>query len=450
MSSLQVIQDVLLETQRQKRLTGIPRRLDYRLVPGKAFVCIGVRRAGKSTLLYQMMDHLLAQGSVREDILYVNLFDDRLGAVRQGNLNLLTEAYFGLYPERKGAGGLHCFLDEVQMALGWEAFVDRLLRAENMCVYLTGSSAEMLSREVGTAMRGRALSWELFPFSFAEYLDAKGIDTDMRGQQARLRVRKAFAGYWRTGGFPEVLEVDDTIRVMIHQEYFKTMVFRDVVDRHDALHPRAVRDLAYRLLNSAASLYSVNALTGYLKSLDHRVSKTFVGDVLGWLEDAYALFTVRLFDPSLSRQHANPKKIYAIDHALIRSTSTGILVNDGHLLENLVFLDRRRRGIELHYYRTRSGREVDFIWRGTDRRLTLAQVAFHAPDGSDTRTRELAALREALGEQPGSRAILITMDEEADKLATPNGDIELVPVWQFLLEDCLSVRPSSRQSRTDN
>jgi predicted AAA+ superfamily ATPase len=428
------IQDVLLEAQRQERFSGVPRRLPYRLVPGKAFVCIGVRRAGKSTLLYQIMDQLLKQGAAPEDILYVNLFDDRLEDVRKGNLNLLMEAYFGLYPERKGRAGLHCFLDEVQMARGWELFADRLMRADGMCVYLTGSSAAMLSREVGTAMRGRALSWELFPFSFAEYLDAKGIPVSLRGQQERLRVRKEFDGYWRTGGFPEVLDADESMRVMIHQDYFKTMVFRDVVDRHDALHPRAVRDMAYRLLNSAASLYSVNALTGYLKSLDHRVSKAFVGEVLSWMEDAYALFTVRLFDASLSRQHANPKKIYAIDHALIRSTSTGILVNNGHLLENVVFVDQRRRGTEVFYYRTRSGREVDFVWRGGDGRLTLVQVTFQAPDGSETLAREMAALREAIAEQPGSRAVLVTMDDERRLLPIPGGEVEVIPVWQFLLE----------------
>ncbi len=434
MNSIKTIQDVLVEAQRQARFTGVPRRLVSRLVPGKAFVCIGVRCSGKSTLLNQMITGLLGRGVAAEDILYANLFDDRLEEVRQGNLNLLTEAYFGLYPERKGNAGLHCFLDEVQMARGWESFADRLMRAENMSVYMTGSSAGMLAREVGTAMRGRSLVWELFPFSFAEYLDSKGVAVDLRGQQARLRVRKAFDGYWRSGGFPEVIDADATLRVMIHQDYFKTMVFRDVVDRHDALHPRAVRDMAYRLLNSAASRYTINALTGYLKSLDHRVSKAFVGDVLGWMEDAYALFTVRLFDASLSRQHANAKKIYAVDHALVRSTSTGILVNDGHLLENLVFVDGRRRGRELYYYRTRSGREVDFVWRGGDGRLSMAQVAFQAPEGSDILSRELAALREALRERPDSRALVVTMDDGPRLLDLPEGAVEVVPVWQHLLD----------------
>lgn len=430
-----IVQDVILDAQTQTLFTGVPRHLPYRLLPGKVFVCIGVRRCGKSTLLHQIIARLKKMGTRSEDVLYVNFFDDRLDEVRRGKLNLLTEAYYGLYPEKKGQDGLHCFLDEVQMVPGWEAFADRLLRSERMTVYVSGSSAHLLAKELGTAMRGRALAWELFPFSFAEFLDARGVAPDLRGQQARLRVRKVFADYWERGGFPEVLNVDPRLRVMIHQEYFRTMIFRDIVERHDALHPRAVRDMAYRLLNTAASMYTVNALTGYLKSLGHKTSKTFVGDVLEWLEDAYALFTVRLFDASLSRQHANPKKIYAIDHALVRSTSTGVLVNSGHLLENLVYVDGRRRGRELHYYRTMGGREVDFVWRAEDDALRFVQVAETAPKGSVTWTREVTALREALREQPRSRGFLVTRDDEPDRLEFPEGVVHVLPVWRYLITE---------------
>ena len=434
MSELTLVRDLLVEGQEQEWFTGVPRQLDYHLMRGKALACIGVRRCGKSTFLHQVMARLRSEGVPPEDFLYLNFFDDRLESLRKGRLDLITEAYFSLYPEKRGRGGLHCFLDEVQMCSGWEGFVDRLLRVERMGVCFSGSSARLLAHEVGTAMRGRALTWELFPFSFSEFLDARGIAADLKGQAARLRVRKAFEAYWEKGGFPEVMEVDEPLRVMIHQDYFKTMIFRDVVDRCDAIHPRAVRDAAYRLLNSAASLYSINALTGYLKSQGHKISKTFVGEMLEWFEDAYALFSVKLFDASVSRQQVNPKKIYVIDHALVRSCSTGILVNSGHLLENMVFVDGRRRGRSLFYYRTRSGREVDFAWKGAEGSLTLVQVCEQMPEGSETRKRELAALREALVEQPGSRAVVVTRDDD-EVISLPEGDIQIVPVWNFLLEE---------------
>jgi uncharacterized protein len=433
MNEVTLIQDLLVEAQNQEWFTGIPRHLDCQLMSGKALACIGVRRCGKSTFLHQIMGRLLNEGIPREDFIYLNFFDDRLEPIRKGRLGLITEAYFSLYPEKRGRGGLHCFLDEIQLCSGWEGFTDRLLRVEHMGVYLSGSSARLLAHEVGTAMRGRALTWELFPFSFAEFLDARGIAPDLKGQSARLQVRKSFAEYWSKGGFPEVLNADDQLRVMIHQDYFKTMIFRDVVDRCDAIHPRAVRDAAYRLLNSAASLYSINTLTGYLKSQGHKISKTFVGQMLDWFEDAYALFSVRLFDASLSRQLANPKKIYAIDHALVRSCSTGILVNSGHLLENMVFIDGRRRGRSLFYYRTRNGREVDFVWKTDSGQICLLQVCEQMPEGSETRVRELKALREAQREQPGCRAIVVTRDEETT-VDSPDGTIEVTPIWKWLLQ----------------
>jgi uncharacterized protein len=433
MSELTLVQDLLVEAQEAEWFTGFPRLLEYSLMRGKALACIGVRRCGKSTFLHQIMARLHEEGVPREDFLYLNFFDDRLESVRRGNFNLITDAYFGMYPEKRGRGGLHCFLDEIHMCAAWEGFVDRLLRTEGMGVYLSGSSSRLLADEVGTAMRGRALTWELFPFSFAEFLDARGIPANLKGQSARLRVRKAFAEYWEKGGFPEVLDVDKQLRVMIHQDYFKTMIFRDVVERCDALHPRAVRDAAYRMVNAIASPYSINSLTGYLKSQGHRVSKTFVGDLMDWFEDAYALYTVRLFDASLSRQMANPKKIYAVDHAMVRSVSTGILVNSGHLLENLVFVDGRRRGRELYYYRTVNGREVDFVWKDSGGNITLVQVCETMSKDSQTRERELKALREAQGENPKARALVVTRDED-DLLRFDGGEIEIVPIWKWLLE----------------
>jgi uncharacterized protein len=433
MVNLRIIQDLILEEQQLELTPGFQRQLDYTLVPGKAFVCLGVRRSGKSTLLQQIMTRLQSENVSREDMLSLNLFDDRLEPIRQGQLSLITDAYYGLYPSKKGRKGLHCFLDEIHLANGWENFVDRLLRSDRMSVYLTGSSARLLQQDMGTAMRGRSLSWELFPFSFAEFLARRGLTRHPRGQSERLHIREAFQAYWVCGGFPETLDVDQYLRTKIHQEYFNTMIFRDVVERNDAIHPRAVRDTAYRLLNATSALYSINAITGYLKPRGHKVSKTFVGDVIAWLEDAFALFSVPIYDASLSRQQANPRKIYAIDHALVRSNSTGILVNRGHLLENLVFVDARRRGHRIYYYRTRNGREVDFVWKSEDEQMLFVQVSEAIPPGSDARAREVKSLVEALNEQPGSRGVIVTMDSE-ELIETEAGNIEVVPAWRYLLE----------------
>ncbi len=256
---------------------------------------------------------------------------------------------------------MHCFFDEIQAAPGWEPFVDRLLRTERCQVHLTGSSAQLLSREIATQMRGRALSWEIFPFSFREYLDYRGIDgAGDLSTKRRLTIVKAFDEYWERGGFPEV------------------------------------------------------------------------AGILEWFEDAYFLFTVRIFDASAARRNANPKKVYCIDHALITSVASGILVNSGHLLENLVFTALRRRYPEIHYYRTRTGRKVDFLVPRRGRPPMLVQACESLADPR-TRKRETAALAAAMGELDVGTATIVTRNER-ERIEIEGAAIEVVPAWRFLLD----------------
>jgi predicted AAA+ superfamily ATPase len=429
---IDMLKEIILDFQEIDLPTGVPRRVAVSPVPGKATVCIGVRRSGKSTFMFQLMKKLQDTGVARQNILYLNFFDDRLHSLQHDNLGVILEAYFSLYPEKKNAEKVYCFFDEIQVVPGWEPFVDRLMRMEKCEVYITGSSAQMLSREIATQMRGRALSWEMFPFSFREFLDYKGIESDgPLSTKKRLTVQKAFEEYWETGGFPEVAGLNRMLRIKTHQEYFNAMLFRDLVERHDISHPKAVTDLAHWLVDNTGSLYSINNLTGYLKSLGHKAPKPAVSDYLEWFEDAYVLFTVRIFDASLARANTNPKKIYCVDHALVTSISSGILVNSGHLLENLVFAALRRVTPDIFYYKTKAGREVDFIAgrQGPSRRLV--QVCESMAD-QQTRKRETTALAEAMTELKLSHGIIVTRNEE-EQIQVDSGKIDVVPAWRFLL-----------------
>jgi len=429
---IETLKSIILDFQEVEFETGVPRHLKIRAVPGKATVCIGVRRSGKSTYLFQVIRQLLDDGVSRENILYLNFFDDRLHNLRRVGLGVITDAYYALYPEKKNTETVYCFFDEIQSVPGWEPFVDRLMRTERCDVYITGSSARMLSKEIATQMRGRALSWELFPFSFREFLEYRKIDvTDHLSTKKRLLVQKAFEEYRESGGFPEVVGLDRHLRIKIHQEYFHAVLFRDLVDRHDISHPQAVKDLAHRLIDNTASLYSINRLTGYLKSLGHKAPKSAVSDYLEWFEDAYFLFTVRIFDASLARSNTNPKKIYCIDHAMVTSVASGILVNAGHLLENLVFTALRRVTPDIWYCKTKGGLEVDFLVQLQDRSRMLVQVCESMAD-PQTRKRELAALSKAMAEYGLKSGTVVTRNEE-EYISVSTGEIEVVPVWRFLL-----------------
>lgn len=429
---IDMLKEIIFDYQEFDLPKGVPRRVEVMSVPGKATVCIGVRRSGKSTFMFQIMQRLQDAGVCRQNILYLNFFDDRLHKLQYDGLGGILEAYFSLYPEKKNAEKVYCFFDEIQVMPGWEPFVDRLMRTEKCEVYITGSSAQMLSREIATQMRGRALSWEMFPFSFREFLDFKGIEIEgPLSTQKRLTIQKAFDEYWETGGFPEVAGLNRMLRIKIHQEYFNAMLFRDLIERHDISHPKAVADLAHWLVDNTASLYSVNNLTGYLKSLGHNAPKSAVSAYLEWFEDAYILFTVRIFDASLARANTNPKKVYCIDHALVTSVGSGILVNSGHLLENLVFNALRRVTADIFYFKTKGGREVDFIAQRQERSRMLVQVCESMAD-PQTRKREVTALTEAMAELKLTEGTIVTRGEE-EQIQVDSGRINVVAAWRFLL-----------------
>lgn len=430
---LETIKTIILDFLEIKFEIGVPRRVQIEPIPGKATVCVGVRRCGKSTYMLQVIQKLKAQGVSRENILYLNFFDDRLHDLQQTGLGIILDAYYSLYPEKKNTEKIYCFFDEIQVIPGWEPFIDRLMRTENCEIYITGSSAHMLSKEIATQMRGRALSWEMFPFSFKEYLDSQGVETaGPLSTKKRYLVQKAFEEYWDRGGFPEVAGLSRNLRIKIHQEYYHAILFRDLVERHDISHPKAVTDLAHRLIDTTASLYSINSLTGYLQSLNHKAPKSAVSSYVEWFEDAYFMFTVRIFDASLTRSKTAPKKIYCIDHSFVRSISSGILLNSGHLLENVVFIALRRLSPGIYYYKTQKGREVDFIMQTQERKKILVQVC-ESLANEKTKKREVAALTEAMAELGLESSIIVTRNEE-DQLNIEGKKINIIPIWRFLLE----------------
>lgn len=472
---IETIKSILLDYQEARLDTGVPRRLQVKSVHRKATVCIGVRRSGKSTYLFQIIQQLMESGVPRQNILYLNFFDDRLHNLRQDDLGLVSEAYYALYPEKKGTETVYCFFDEIQAVSGWEPYIDRLMRTEKCEVYLTGSSARMLSKEIATQMRGRALSWEVFPFSFREFLDCRGIESEgALSTKKRLLVQKAFEDYWVTGGFPEVIALEHVLppqaagpgagyglgtgayglatedgagwgdgrnygwhpnpqlRVKIHQEYLNAILFRDLVERHDIAHPKALSDLAHWLIDNTASLYSLKRLTGYLQSLGHSAPRPAVTNYVQWFEDAYFLFTVPIFDASLARRNTNPKKIYCVDHGLVSSVASGILINSGHLMENLVFTALRRDYPEIYYYKTKTGKEVDFIIPLRSRPRLLIQVCESLAEPK-CRKRETAALAEAMAELGLTTATIVTRNEE-EQIDVESGTIKAVPAWRFLLD----------------
>ncbi|MEK6705554.1 MAG: ATP-binding protein [Bdellovibrionota bacterium] len=397
---------------------------------GKASVLLGARRAGKSSYLHQVRFAWLSRGVPEMAIGYMNFDDDRLFDVRASDLAALAEAFdervarLDVKPKRSVL-----LLDEIQNIDGWELFVSRLLRQPGRTVYLTGSSARLLSREVASSMRGRALAHEIFPFSFREVIISREKSSV---NPSPARVQSLFRAYLKRGGFPEVQHLAEREASAILRDYAEAMLLKDVVERHKVTNIPLVKHLFFLLLNQTGSLYTINKLYQRLRAAGLRGEKALVSDAIGWFEDCYALFSVPSYSESYSRQAVNPRKIYAIDPGLARAISVGRSENDGHLLETTIFLHLRRKSTQVFYYRFRTtGLETDFFTP----ELGLIQVTadISAPE---TRKRELIALGDAMAELRLSSARLVTLDERGEA-RVGKGKVEIIRAADFCLETSL-------------
>ncbi len=411
-----------------------PRVLSLPGLPGKADVVVGMRRSGKTYFLYQQIESRIADGVDRRRLLYLNFEDERLLPLAATDLSRIPEAFYRRTPSNRE----HLcwfYFDEIQNVPGWETFVRRLLDTEKVALVLTGSSARLLSREIATSLRGRSLSTEILPFSFAESLRHEGVTLPEAwppGAKVRSLLEHRLARYLETGGFPEVQGISQDLRVRVLQEYVDVVIFRDVVERHGVDNLPALRYLERKLLASPAGKFSVSKLFNDLKSQGMRVGKDTLYEYLAHLEDSFLLATVAIASPSARVRQVNPRKCYPIDPALSAALSFRASGDFGHLLETAVYLELRRRRRSLAYVVTRSGYEVDFLAEDFRGARELIQVCADLEDLL-TRQRELRALEEGMTETSCERATLVTLREEGSVTVAGN-PVRIVPAWRWLLE----------------
>jgi predicted AAA+ superfamily ATPase len=402
-------------------------RRDIRIpgVKGKAVAVIGMRRTGKTTFLWQVLADRLEKGVAREGLLYFNFEDERLAGMTAADLHIVVEEYYRLHPDWRDARQAVFFLDEIQVVPGWETFARRLLDTERVELFLSGSSARLLSREVATSMRGRAMEALVHPFSFREYLRHRRREpktkTGRLTKGERSALNKELREYLVGGGFPEAQGVMLRDRFELLRGYVDTALIRDVIERHGVSHPVALRWMVRHLLGNAGGHFSVSKFLGDLKSQGVPVAKDTLHAYLAYLEDAFLIRTVSVASDSERRRMVNPRKIYPIDSGLIPVFDRSGKINLGHSLETAVLLELERRGAEIGYVRTSTGFEVDFLARYPEGREELIQVCADL-DTPATRDRETRALLEAAVEHPMAKLCLITLQPELPR-ALPKGVI---------------------------
>ncbi|MFH0817162.1 MAG: ATP-binding protein [Candidatus Micrarchaeota archaeon] len=361
-----------------------------------AIVISGIRRCGKSTLLRQVMKKA-------EHPNYFNFEDPQATGFEVSDFQKLDE----VFREERGESGFY-FFDEIQNVQKWELFVRTMLDRKKHFL-ITGSNASLLSKELGTRLTGRHLNHELFPFSYKEFLSFT----------SKKAGAESFGEYLRMGGFPEYLRHG---RTEILQELFSNIIMRDIVVRHKLRSAKTIKEMALYLIGNTGNEFSYNGLakTFGLGSVNSAVS------FVSYLEDSYLLFTVPKFDYSLKKQAVNRKKVYSIDNGLSGANSVSFSSDKGRALENQVFLDLRRTGKEVFYFRGK--RECDFVVKEKNRISAAMQVCYDLNE--DNREREVGGLVEALEKFGLEEGAILTYNQE-DELKEAGKKIKVKPVWKW-------------------
>ena len=396
----------------------------------KALIFVGMRHVGKTYLMFQHIQEALDRGLDKEKIVYVNFEDDRLTGFVSEDFQLLLDVYFELYPEHASAGDLEFYFDEIQNIAGWDKFIRRLIDRERMGIYITGSSAKSLSKEIATSLRGRSLETEVFPMQLSEYLDHHGDDWIQPSARDRASIQHHSKEYLRRGGFPEVLGLNDSLHRRTIQSYVNSAVFRDVIDRHQLKNAHIVKLFLLHCLQNIAAPLSVTKVHKTLKSRGEVIGRNTLYEYLEYFEDAYLICSAPIFDFSVRKRQVNPKKIYCVDPGIVYSYSLKPQFEKAAALENAVYISLRSLGREsVFYYKTSSGKEVDFVAQKENGEVRLVQVCLDLKDES-TRQREILALFEASRELETDRTIIVTLDTE-EVIEQEGLTIQVIPFWKW-------------------
>jgi predicted AAA+ superfamily ATPase len=420
----------------------LPRGTDRRVhgavrLPGKVTAVLGVRRAGKTTYVHQLRKERLAAGTPRPLLPYVNFEDERLAGLEAGHLGFLLEEFGRRVPDADAAAQptvLWSF-DEIQVVPGWERFVRRIMDTGRADVAVTGSSAALLSREIGTALRGRAWAVPLYPFGFAEALAHQELpvpeDPGQLTPADRGRLEHAFLRWLEIGGFPEAQPLDAATRRQLLRDYVDVALLRDVVERHGVSNVTGLRWLVRHLLGNAGGAFSVEKFHRALQSQGIAISRDTLHQLLAYLEDCFLVRTVWIEAESERQRMVNPRKVYPVDQGLIPLFDRTGRANLGHALETAVLIELERRRCEVSYVRTAEGYEVDFLAREPGGAEHLFQVCADASDPA-TAEREFRALHEAAGRWPRAARWLLTLTRDGAPARAPR-DVTVRAAYEWML-----------------
>lgn len=389
-------------------------------------IITGVRRGGKSSLMRLISNDLIEKYDILQDnILYLNFEDERFTYFDINDFEQVYEIFLELYHP---VGRKYFFLDEIQNVKGWEKWLNRLYEFEDLKIFVTGSNATLLSSEIATALTGRNRQLIVYPFSFNEFLSLRNYsitEKDFYLREKRLEIKRLFDEYLKLGGFPEVLKISDNTLL---EQYLKDIIYRDVIARYSIRNIKEIKELTLFLASNIGTIQSYNNL----REMINVKSLNTIKNYLEMLENVFLFFKIDLFSFSVKKQIYNPSKIYSVDSALSNAIAFKFSENIGHIYENIVFIELQRKNKEVFYWKSKRGREVDFVIKSGLKIDEAIQVCFSFTD-KKTRDRELESLLSAKNELNVDNLVMITEDEKGEEVID-GASVRIIPLWKWLLQ----------------
>ena len=408
---------VIYEQREHAIPLGIKRDIDPRLIECPEILIItGVRRCGKSVLMQQI------RSRQTEKDYYLNFDDERLINFNVEDFQMLTEVFAEDFGRQKTF-----YLDEIQNVKGWERFVSRLYN-EGCKIFITGSNARLLSRELGTHLTGRHVSWELYPFSFREYMSFKDVKIrreDFHTTQGKALLARQLQDFLKEGGFPQYIQSRNDNYL---SSLYTDIIYKDIIVRNNINQEQAVKEMMYYLASNATHRYTYNSVA---KAVNIKSPDT-VKSYIGFIEDTYLVRQINKFDYSAGLQTRSPKKIYFIDNAIIHKIGFNATENLGNSLENAVAVELMRRHLEFYYYEDKQ--ECDFIVRQQGSVTQAIQVTVSLQN-ERTRNREIKGLLAAMDCFSLNEGTIVTLDEQSEWTTETGQHVRVLPLWRWLLSE---------------
>lgn len=427
-----IFQSIIALHQEEIPLSLHERSLQLPLNKQRIVTVTGVRRCGKSSLLHLTINRLLASGVDKEQILYIGFDDERLANMNVSDFDEILQAYRLMYPDRP-LSSVYMFFDEIQIVKGWELFVLRVYKSYCKNVYVTGSTAQMLSGEMSSALRGWPDEYTEYPLSFKEFIAFKGIKANRYTEEGAALMANMFNSYLLTGGFPQaVLANVETERVKLLQAYFNTMLFRDMIEHYNiSASPSVVRYFLKRVFNNITKPSSVNNIYNDLKSQGLKLSKDSLYQWLDYACNIFLLHKVPKYSKSVIKQSTSLSKYYVADFALAKSVLLPQSEEKGKALENAVYMHLARHlneNEQIYYFN--EGAECDFVIANDEGVEELIQVCWELDEFNTP--RECGGLC-AASAATGCKKVSIITCNQAQSIHYGELQINVVAAWDFML-----------------